>query len=363
MVEGMSAIRTRKADHVRIVLEHDVEVEGSGLDCVRFVHRALPEIDRKDIDTTARVLGKTLRMPLLISAMTGGYPGAARINRALARAAQKHGIGLGLGSMRAMVEDASAWKTYAVRDVAPDVLLIGNIGLPQLTCLEFGPIVDVMEKVGVDAVAVHLNPLHEATQPEGETGYAGGLAAIQEFKSQSKWPVVVKETGAGISKEVASRLQRANVEWVDVAGLGGTSFAAVESYRAKDPVGRMLARSMSDWGIPTAASVAEVAASTSLNVIASGGIRGGLDAAKCISLGARCAGIASPFLKAVRRGEAEVDKLVRLFHSEILASMFLTGSRNLDELRGADLVISGWLRNWMVDRGVDPLAFSRRSPL
>jgi len=173
----------------------------------------------------------------------------------------------------------------------------------------------------------------------------------------------VKETGAGISGGVAARLQRANVEWVDVAGLGGTSFAAVESYRATDPVGRMLAGSMSDWGIPTAASVIEVVASTNLNVIASGGIRSGLDAAKCISLGARCAGMASPFLKAARRGAGEVDRLVNLFHSQILASMFLTGSRSVDELRRADLVISGWLRNWMTDRGVDPLTFSRRCRL
>lgn len=359
----MGGIRTRKADHVRIVLEQDVEVGGSGLDCVRFVHRALPEIDREEIDTTACVLGKKLRMPLVIGAMTGGYPGATRINRSLAKAAQKHMIGLGLGSMRAMVEDASAWKTYAVRDVAPDALLIGNIGLPQLISLEFGPIFDAMEKVGVDAVAVHLNALHEATQPEGETGYARGLAAIQEFRSQCKWPIIVKETGAGISREVAASLQGAKIEWVDIAGLGGTSFAAVESHRATDPVGRMLADSLGDWGIPTAASVIEVVASTSLSVIASGGIRSGLDAAKCISLGARCVGIASPFLKAVKRGQGEVDKLAGLIHSQILASMFLTGSKSLDELRGASLVISGWLRDWMTDRGVDPLTFSRRGRL
>ncbi len=356
----MSETQARKADHVRIVSEKDVEGGRSGFECVRFVHRALPEIDRKDIETTACVLGKKLEMPLIINAMTGGYPGAARINRALAKVAQEHGIGFGLGSMRAMVEDESVLRTYAVRDLAPDVLLVGNIGLPQLTSFEFAPIMDAMEKVGVDAVAVHLNPLHESTQPEGETAYARGLAAIREFMSQSRWPIIVKETGAGISMDVARSLESAGVEWVDVGGLGGTSFAAVESYRATDPVGRMLADSLRDWGIPTAASLVEVVCSTTLNVIASGGIRSGLDAAKSISLGARCVGVASPFLRALRRGKREVDRYVRLFHSQMVASMFLTGSKSLDELRDASLVLSGWLRDWLTDRGADPSRFSRR---
>ncbi len=356
----MERTSSRKADHVRICLEEEVEVGGSGLDCVRFVHNPLPEIDRSEIDTSSKIMGKRLELPLLIGAMTGGYNGAGQLNRDLARAAQRHGIALGLGSMRAMIEDRSLDITYAVRDVAPDVLIIGNIGLPQLLSMESEPVFKAMEDIDVDAVAIHLNALQEATQPEGETTFARGLEAIKEFLGQSRWPVVVKETGAGISQEAAAALRNVGVEWLDIGGHGGTSFAAVESYRAKDALGKQLAESLSTWGIPTAASLIEVTRATDLKVIASGGLRNGLDVAKCVALGAKCAGMASPFLKALTKSERELVTFVELVASQIIAAMFLTGSRNLEELRSSNLVVGGWLRNWLHDRGIDTSGLSMK---
>jgi isopentenyl-diphosphate delta-isomerase len=302
----MKKTPSRKADHVRIALEEDVEMQGTGLECIRFLHDALPEIDRGEIDASVEIMGRHLKLPLMISAMTGGYKGADELNMSLARAAQNHGIAMGLGSMRAMIEDKALGETYSVRDVAPDILLLGNIGLPQLLSREFAPVFDAMERIGVDGVAVHLNALQEATMPEGETAFSGGLSAIKEFSSQSRWPVIAKETGAGISREVALALRGAGVQWVDVGGFGGTSFAAVESHRAESK-GRALANSLGSWGIPTAASLIETASAGDLDVIASGGIRDGLDVAKCISLGARCAGMALPMLRALEKGEGELE--------------------------------------------------------
>ncbi len=357
----MNRTMSRKADHVRITLEENVEMEGTGLDCIRFIHTSLPEIDRSEIDMSSRIFGKSLKFPLMISAMTGGYNGATQVNRDLAEAAQRHGIALGLGSMRAMIEDSSLEETYAVREVAPDILLIGNIGLPQLVSSDFGPVFDAMEKIGVDAIAIHLNALQEATQPEGETTFSKGLAAIEEFASQSRWPVIAKETGGGISREAADSLHRAGIEWVDVAGFGGISFAAVESYRAGNCIGRLLADSLSTWGIPTAASLIEVVSCHGLSVIASGGIRNGLEAAKCISLGAEVVGMASPILKALTKGREELERLINLVHNQIVAAMFLTGSTNIDDLQSTNLIVGGWLRNWLNDRGIDSSTFSRRS--
>jgi len=356
----MSGISSRKSDHVRITLEEDVEMGGTGLDCVRFVHRALPELNAGEIDTGVEIMGKCLDIPLMISAMTGGYEGAKRLNVALATAAQENGMAFGLGSMRAMIEHPSMSDTYCIRDVAPDVLIFGNIGLPQLLARKFDPILDAMEDVDADAVAVHLNALHEATQPEGDSIFSGGLAAIEDFSSSCSLPVVVKETGGGISKEVADSLLKVGIQWIDVGGYGGTSFAAVERHRSSGP-GAILAESLSSWGIPTAASVAEVVQTEGLRTIASGGIRDGLDAAKCLSLGAECAGMASPFLKALEEGKDRLAVFIELLRRQITSAMLLTGSENVGELRRSDLVLGGWLRNWLEDRGIDPASFSNRS--
>ena len=349
---------SRKADHVRICLESDVEAGDTGLDCIRFIHSPLPEVDREEVKASSDVMGRKLRLPIIINAMTGGYEGATEINRALATAAQEHGIGLGLGSMRAMVEDPGMAKTYMVRDVAPDILLLGNIGLPQLLSRDFESIFGAMENIGVDGIAIHLNALQEATQPEGETNFAGGIEVIREFSKKSRWPVVIKETGAGIPRETARSLERAGTEWLDVGGLGGTSFAAVESFRAENSIERNLASSFSQWGIPTAASLVEVRSSTELKLIASGGIRNGIDAAKCMALGADLAGFASPVLKALMSGEDELNGFISLISRQFITSMFLSGSRNLNDLRESGIMITSWLRDWLLDRGIDVSQFS-----
>jgi isopentenyl-diphosphate delta-isomerase len=358
-MKGAELTRSRKADHVRICLEEDVQTGGTGLDRIRFVHRALPEMNMAEVKTGVRVLGRDLKLPLIINAMTGGYPEARKLNRELAGAAARHGVGLGLGSMRAMIEDPALSDTYQVRDLAPDILLLGNIGIPQLLMDEHGPILEAMERIGVDAIAVHLNALQEATQPEGETVFAGALDAMEAFTSESRWPVLAKETGAGISRETALALQERGVRWVDVGGYGGTSFAAVEWHRSKEGTGRELSGSLVGWGIPTAASLIEVASSTDMRVIASGGIRDGIDVAKCLALGAQCAGVASPILKALKEGG--VDALLRLYAHQLKSVMFLTGSRDLGELRRSDLVLGSWLRQWARDRGIDPSRFASRS--
>ncbi|MBU7004884.1 MAG: type 2 isopentenyl-diphosphate Delta-isomerase [Theionarchaea archaeon] len=350
---------SRKADHVRICLEEDVEVGETGLDCIRLVHIPLPEVDCSEISTSCEAMGRSLKAPILINAMTGGYDGANEINMSLARAAQNHGIGLGLGSMRAMIENRDMTRTYDVRDIAPDILLLGNIGIPQLLDDSFEPVFDAMERIGVDGIAVHMNALQEATMPEGETDFAGGLQALSEFSKQSKWPVVAKETGAGVPRETAIRIEEAGIEWLDIGGFGGTSFSAVESHRAKTPSDRGLATSFCQWGIPTAASLFEARSSTNLRIIASGGIRSGLDVAKCMSMGADLVGSASPFLKALTRGEEELSALIELMKTELVTAMFLTGSGTLPEFRQSRIVISSWLRSWLKDRGLDVSRFAK----
>jgi len=356
----MSETTNRKADHVRICLEEDVERKGTGLEWVRLIHNALPEIDWDDIDTSAEVLGKRLDFPLVISAMTGGYPGATELNRLLAKAAEERGIAMGLGSMRAMIEDGSLDETYAVRDVAPKTLLLGNIGIPQVTSLDFESVFDVMERAQVDAVAIHLNALQEATQREGEPIFSGALEAIRRFCSESRWPVIVKETGGGISRETATALVGVGVRWIDVAGFGGTSFAAVEAYRSQSRLGKALAESLGGWGVPTAASIVEAASVGKARILASGGIRNGIDVAKCLALGATAAGMASPLLKASVKGEGALNEALDLVEKQTRAAMFLTGSRTVRELQSVNLIVEGWLRDWLVDRGLDPAALSKR---
>lgn len=357
-MKGAELTRSRKADHVRICLDEDVETGGTGFDCIRFVHRALPETNMADVKTGVEVLGRELKLPLMINAMTGGYSEARGLNRELAVAAARHGVGLGLGSMRAMIEDPALSETYQVRDVAPDILLLGNIGIPQLLMEEHGPIVEAMENVGVDAIAIHLNALQEATQPEGEPVFAGALDAIEAFVRESGRPVLAKETGAGISRETAIALRERGIQWVDVGGYGGTSFAAVEWHRSREGTGRELSGSLIGWGIPTAASLVEVLCSTDMKVIASGGIRDGIDVAKSLALGALCAGVASPILKALREGR--IDDLLHLYAHQLKSVMFLTGSKDIGELRRSELVLGDWLRQWVEDRGIEPRSFASR---
>ena len=339
----------RKGEHVGVCTSNSVEPENKStwlesVDMVQPVHDALPEIDLKDIDTSTELFGKKLSFPLVIAAMTGGYEGAEKINKTLAKAAEELGLGFGLGSQRAMIENPELAYTYEVRDVAPSTLVIGNIGVPQLN--EASKIFDAVKSIGADVLAVHLNPLQEVTQAEGEPNFKGALANIQSLASQSPVPVIAKETGAGISKETAEKLLKAGVNGIDIGGAGGTSFAMVESLREKS-----LDKTFWGWGIPTAASILEVrAASKGIPLIATGGIRSGLDAAKCIALGANACGVALPLLKSAQEGYGKLIKYLSAFIENFKKSMFLVGASNLEKLKQKQCVLQGGLKEWADQR-------------
>ena len=332
----------RKSEHLRISLEEDVRFRGltTDLERYRFLHRALPEISRDEIELATTLLGKELRAPLLISSMTGGTEEAAEINRNLARAAQAYGLGMGVGSQRAALEEPSLDYTYRVRDVAPDILLLANLGAVQLN---YGYGVEecrrAVEMIGADALILHLNPLQEALQPEGNTDFAGLLAKIEALCRALEVPVVVKEVGWGISEEVARLLAEAGVAAIDVAGAGGTSWSEVEMRRAESESARRIAESFADWGIPTAESIQMARrGAPRTTIIASGGIRTGVDVAKAIALGADAAGMASPFLKPATVSAEAVGERIREVLEELRTAMFCVGAKNLQELRSAPLV-------------------------
>jgi isopentenyl-diphosphate Delta-isomerase len=336
------SIHQRKADHIRINLEEDVDFPTltTGLERYRFLHQALPELDLGDVATDVTLFGKTLGVPLLISSMTGGTADAQRINRNLAEAAQSRRVAMGLGSQRAGIEKAELQQTFRVRDIAPDILLLANLGAVQFN---YGYTVDqcrrAVEMVDADALILHLNPLQEAVQPEGDVNWKGLLHKIEEVCRTLGKPVVAKEVGWGISPQAARRLVDAGVSAIDVAGAGGTSWSQVEMHRAPTEHLRRLAGAFADWGIPTAESLRYCHAVRSglerkdLFLFASGGIRSGQDVAKCIALGADLVGLAGPFLKrAVVSAEAVVEEMV-LLDAELRVVMFCAGSASLAELR------------------------------
>jgi isopentenyl-diphosphate delta-isomerase len=329
--------KARKADHIRINLEEDVQFPRltTGLERYRFVHQALPELDLAAVDTNSLLLGKVLAAPLLISSMTGGTEQAERINRNLAIAAQARGIAMGLGSQRTGLEVAATARSFRVRSDAPDILLLANLGAVQLNkgygvehCRR------AVEMIEADALILHLNPLQEVLQADGDWHWAGLLDKVEAVCRGVGVPVVVKEVGWGISADLARRLADAGVAVIDVAGAGGTSWSEVEYHRAPTERLRRLARAFADWGIPTAESLVMVGQATPhLPRIASGGIRDGIDVAKCLALGASAAGLASPFLKAaVVSAEAVVDTIDSLAE-ELRIAMFCAGAGDVAALR------------------------------
>ena len=327
----------RKADHIRISLEEDVEPMevSSGFDRYRFEHQALPELGLSEIDLSTSFLGKPLSAPLLISSMTGGVEEALSINRNLARAAQEHGIAMGLGSLRAALEEPRLATTYQVRDQAPDLLLLANLGAVQLN---YGYGVDecrrAVEMVEADGLILHLNPLQEAVQPEGNSDFSGLLPKIARVCKALEVPVIVKEVGWGISRRVARMLADAGVAAIDVAGAGGTSWTEVERHRARTATARSVAAAFSGWGIPTAESLLEVRASApDLEAIASGGIRNGIDIAKALALGARVVGLAGPFLAAATVSQEAVGEAITEYLTTLRVAMFGIGARDLESLR------------------------------
>jgi len=358
----------RKASHLKICLEKDVQARHvrSGFEDLTLIHRALPEIDRDEIDLSTVFLKKEMKAPFILSAMTGGVREAEEINIILAETAEKMGLAMGVGSQRAAIEKASLVRTFRIaRNVAPTIPLIANLGAPQLRAgWSVKEAVEAVDMIEADALAIHLNPLQEVAQPEGEPRYRGVLDKIREIKEGLPVPLIVKETGAGISSEDAKRLKEAGVNILDVAGAGGTSWAAVEYYRAKEsgnPVGIRLGKTFWDWGIPTAASIVECVMSTSLPLIASGGIRSGLDAAKAIALGADLVGIALPLLKAAVKGRRELRLEIEMILNELSCAMFLTSARDLEELRRVPIVVRGFLADWLVSRGYSIRGLARGS--
>ncbi len=332
---------TRKADHIRINLEEDVRSGlTTGLEHYRFVHQAVPELDLAQVDSRVTWFGKTLRFPLLISSMTGGTETARAINHTLAAAAQATGIAMGLGSQRAALEDPALAPTFQVRSVAPDVLIFANLGAVQLN---YGYGLDhcrrAVDMLEADALILHFNALQEAVQPEGDTNFAGLLAKVEAVCRALPVPVIGKEVGWGMSESAARRLAEAGVAAIDVAGAGGTSWSQVEMHRARTAAQKRIAAAFIDWGIPTSDSILNVRrAAPHLPVFASGGLRDGIDVAKCVALGAGLGGLASPFLKAAAVSLEATIEVIEGLGRELRIAMFAAGAGSLAALQQTPLV-------------------------
>ena len=350
-------IEQRKADHLRLSATGDVEsLVNAGWDDVRLVHEALPEVDLCEIDLGVTFLGRSLSAPLLIAGMTGGHETARAVNAALARAAERFGLGMGVGSQRAALRRADLISTYGVvREQAPTAFLIGNIGAPQLIAqgdtppLTLDEVDTAVNMIRADALAIHLNVLQESVQPEGDRNARGAAEALKRVARHVAIPVLAKETGAGLSRATALRLQQLGVKALDVGGVGGTSFAAVEGMRAEAQGAsgsQRLGEIFRDWGIPTPVSVVGALA-TGLPIIATGGIRTGLDAARALALGATLVGVARPLLQAALEGDAAVDAWITQFLNELRTALFLTGSTDAAALRTKARVVTGITREWL----------------
>jgi isopentenyl-diphosphate delta-isomerase len=345
----MADISTRKADHLDLATQGDVGFRNKTtlFECVTLVHDALPELELDAVDTSCVVLGKKLSAPILIAGMTGGTDRAERINRELASIAEARGYAFGLGSQRAILKNRAALASYTVRDIAPNALLLGNLGVVQAAKMSTAELTDLSAQVGADALCIHLNPAMELVQKEGDRDFRGGLDTLERLVRELDVPVVAKETGSGLSGTVAERLKARGIRHVDVSGAGGTSWVAVEMHRA-DGVKRGVGETFRDWGIPTAASVALVARHGFDTVFATGGVSTGLDIARAIAIGATVGGIARASLQVLEAGGR--DGAIAFFErveAELKAAMLLTGARNLAALRKAPRVVRGELADWL----------------
>jgi len=339
----VAPISSRKSEHIRINLSEDVDSAlSTGLEKIHFIHRALPELDFDQIDLSTNLFNKGLKVPILISSMTGGTPEAANINRTLAEAAQTTGIAMGLGSQRTAIENPELADTYNVRSVAPGILLFANLGAIQLNysygidqCLR------AVEMVEADALILHFNALQEAVQPGGDTNFSGLAKKIAMVCKNLPVPVIAKEVGWGFSKPDIRLLEDCGISAVDVAGAGGTSWSQVEMHRARDKYQAQVAAAFIDWGIPTAEAILNVRSTApNMLVFASGGLRNGVDIAKCIALGARIGGMASPFLKAATISLDETIKTIETIKTQIQICLFASGTSGLSTLDIEKLTLS-----------------------
>ena len=324
--------KTRKSDHIKICLENDVEYrKTNGFEKFEFEHNAIPELDFKDVDVSTRFLGKAFKAPIIIEAITGGSPESEKINKNLAKAAQELGIGMGVGSQRAALEHPEVEHTYKVRDVAPDIFLLGNIGGAQLEQWK-NKANSLVEMINADALAIHLNTAQELAQKEGSRNFQNIIKNIKHVVD-SGVSVVVKEVGCGISASSAMKLESVGVAAIDIAGAGGTSWIKVDHFRRQNGMHNFL-----EWGIPTADCLSQYKNKIKVPVIASGGIRNGLDVAKAIAMGASLAGLALPLLKpATKSSEAVKEKLEEMIR-ELRIAMLLVGAKNIEGLKKAKLV-------------------------
>ncbi|NOH03556.1 MAG: type 2 isopentenyl-diphosphate Delta-isomerase [Chloroflexi bacterium] len=332
----VAPIDQRKADHIKINLEQDVRSAlTTGLEKYRFIHEALPELDLNRLDTTMKLFGKTLGAPILVSSMTGGTDEAETINLRLAEAAQECRVAMGVGSQRAAIEHPEQAKTFQVRRAAPDILLFANLGAVQFN---YGYSVDecrrAVDMIQADALYLHLNPLQEAVQDAGDTNWVGIAKKIEEVCKKLEVPVIAKEVGWGISERTAKLLAECGVAAIDVAGAGGTSWSQVEMHRAPDEFTRQLAATFVGWGIPTAESILNVKrAAPGMTIFASGGLKDGLDIAKCIALGATLGGMAGNFLKAAAISTEKAVEVMKLTKRQIEVTMFAAGVGTLEGLK------------------------------
>jgi isopentenyl-diphosphate Delta-isomerase len=338
----MTGIEGRKADHIRINLDEDVGFDRLtvGFENYRFIHQALPELDLGAVDLTTRLFHKSLQAPVLISSMTGGTAQAQQINLNLAAAAQHYGVAMGLGSQRAGIVRPETRETFKVRHVAPDILLFANIGAVQFNYgFDVEHCYEAVDMIGADALILHLNPLQEAVQPEGDVNFAGLAKKIEAVAKKLNVPVIAKEVGWGISEQAAKLLAEAGVAAIDVAGSGGTSWSQVELFRAPDELHRRVAAAFRDWGISTVDSIQMVKrAAPQMPIIASGGIRSGIDIAKAIALGAVIGGMAGPFLKAATMSSEAVAETLEETIRVLRIAMFAAGAGNIDALKHTPLI-------------------------
>lgn len=336
------SIERRKADHIRINLDEDVGFDRLtvGFEQYRFIHQALPELDLKSVSLTTRLFHKSLQAPVLISSMTGGTEQARHINLNLAQAAQHYGVAMGLGSQRAGIQHPEVADTFKVRSVAPDILLFANLGAVQFNYgYDVEHCIEAVQMIEADALILHLNPLQEAVQPEGDVNFSGLVKKIEAVCRRLPVPVIAKEVGWGISEQAAKMLAEAGVAAIDVAGSGGTSWSQVELFRAPDDLHRRVAAAFRDWGIPTAESVQMVKrAAPHLPVIASGGIRSGIDIAKAIALGATLGGMAGPFLKAATVSAEAVMETLEETVRVLRIAMFSAGAGSIEALQKTPLI-------------------------
>ena len=356
-------VKQRKIEHVEVSLAHDVSAAQSATWAdIRLVHQALPEVDLDEIDTSVEFLGKRLKYPIFISSLTGGHPDVVAINARLAAIAEEYGLAMGVGSQRAAITSPELAETYSVvRAIAPHAFIIANVGAPQLvpqrhkSAFTIADARQAVEMIGADALALHMNFLQEAAQPEGDRQARGALAAFASVAAQVGVPVVAKETGAGVSYEQARALKAAGAAAIDVGGAGGSSMAVMELHRAQargDTRTAGVGERFRDWGIATPIAVVEsTQGAPGIPINATGGLRSGLDAARALALGATLVGMGFPFLKAASEGEAPLREFIEQFLAELTVAMQLTGSSSLAALRRAPVVVTGASREWLELRG------------